>query len=223
MTPLKTTMLVSTITTLAAGCSGDGTDFGAYPDYATIAVEETVIIDVLENDIGVDGDVAVEFADSPVAGLAEDLGDGRFQYTPADLYIGADAFRYKVTNEAGDSAEATVSIDVGCEECMNGANVRLRWAPNDPVEQVIGYRVYFGLTEDAQEMQMIADVTAETPGFDYDNPGVAYDAWYDLQLELGDTACFRATAYNVAGESDFSIPVCKEMTDKAQSIIRFDL
>lgn len=210
---------------LAAGC-GQGDveeEVGAYPDYVFVALGETVTIDAAANDVGFLGEVTVEFVDVPVAGSAQQGSDGVFEYVADDLYIGADTYRYRITDESGQSDEAMIFIDVGCDECMDGVNLRLRWDPNDPAEQVIGYRVYFGLEEAAESMEMLVDVTADTPGFDYAQPGVAFDAWYDLGLELGDTACFRATAYNSAGESIFSPAVCKPVTDKAQTTLYFGL
>jgi len=210
----RNTAILSAIIALALGCGGDDADkLTAQNDVVTTALEEPVVIDVLANDLNILGEVTVEMVQPAVAGQVEILDDGTLQYTPSPMYIGADDMKYRITDETGESSEARVWVDVGCDECMNGRNIRLQWSPNDPAEQVIGYRVYFGQSENADEMTMIDDMTADTPGFDYDAPKVAYDAWYDLQLELGDVACFRATAYNSAGESDFSKSVCKPLDD----------
>lgn len=74
---------------------------------------------------------------------------------------------------------------------------------------VLGYRIYFGPSEDATGMVMVDDVTIDAPGFDAAMPTTTYDAWADFRLRLGETACFRLTAYNAFGESDFSNAACK--------------
>ena len=212
----RTTAILSTIAALTLGCGGDEADPNALlaqNDVATTALDEAVAIDVLANDLNVGDDVVVEVSQSAVAGELVVLDDGRIEYTPDAGYIGADDLTYTITNDAGETSEGRVWIDVGCDECMNGRNLRLSWNPNDPAEQVIGYRVYFGETDAPEDLTMIEDLTADTPGFDYDNPKVAYDAWSDLGLQLGDVACFRATAYNSAGESEFSNSVCKPLDD----------
>jgi len=201
------------------GGNGEGEPGGGTPpeplplqangDSATTDADVTIVIDVLANDQGIQGDAVVSITQQPVSGSVVVLDDNTIEYTPGAQYRGPDLLSYQVTDESGSTSSAGVSVDIGCEECRDGGNLRVSWAPNAPEEQVIGYRVYFGNTEPADQMTMIDDLTSATVGFDPDHPAIAYDAWYRLQLADGDMACFRLTAYNSGGESDFSNVVCK--------------
>jgi hypothetical protein len=71
-----------------------------------------VLIDVLANDGDVDGDeLTLAVLGSPVHGTAV-IEDGRIRYTPAADFNGADSFSYRISDPAGESSEATVSVTV---------------------------------------------------------------------------------------------------------------
>ena len=61
--------------------------------------------------IGGDAPLTVRIATAPAHGTAI-LSGTRVTYTPAAGYLGADAFTYDVTNNAGTSAPATVTVSV---------------------------------------------------------------------------------------------------------------
>jgi hypothetical protein len=193
---------------LMAGCDGAGLALLAVDDSASTGMDESVIIDVLANDIIPAGGVTLELVDRPVAGDAMILSDQRVLYVPSPGYIGADDIKYRISTAEGEVSIARVGIDVACETCLAGRNIRLRWTANAPEEMVIGYRVYSGPEEDPASMGEIGDLTAHTSWFDMEMPEAVYDAWHDLAMHLDDTACFRVTAYNDYGESDYSDAAC---------------
>ena len=99
-----------------------------------------------------------------------------------------------------------------CDRCAEGVPITLAWDANAPEDMVLGYRLYFGPTEDPASMGMADDI-AVTDLADPALPQVSYDAWLDFGLHYGDTACFRLTAYNAGGESAFSNAACKTVVE----------
>jgi hypothetical protein len=222
MNQLKTTMLAAACLT-AFGCTADeGIQTGdpsspimpkAQDDFVDLEMAGAITTNVLANDLGLDGYQGIEIVLPPTAGTAE-VVDHMIRYEPDVEYIGADTIQYRVWAYNGSSSEATMHIDVACEECANGRNIRLRWDPNNPVETLNGYRVYAGPTDAPEDLEMITDVGVHTADFDMAKPSVVYDAWYDLGLTLTSKICFRATAYNDAGESELSpTSKCVRVTD----------
>ncbi|MEM7237245.1 MAG: Ig-like domain-containing protein [Pseudomonadota bacterium] len=92
-----------------------------------IAVDDTdatqqntaVEIDVLANDIDVDGDdlfVTLDVGNGPSNGAAEVGVDGTVTYTPDDGFVGSDTFDYILSDGDGPTSTATVTVDVTAEE-----------------------------------------------------------------------------------------------------------
>jgi hypothetical protein len=191
---------------------GDAETLRAVDDVATVPINERLTIDVLANDTGLAYQpVVVTLLDSPERGGATVDADGAVVYQPDEMYAGADRVRYQLTDAIGATAEAEVAIDVACGSCADGVPITLSWSANDPTEMVLGYRLYLAPTEDPDTMEQVDEIVVTDAGFDPAAPGRVYDAWNDLRLELGDNACFRLTAYNEAGESDFSNAACKRI------------
>jgi hypothetical protein len=65
------------------------------------------------------------------------------------------------------------------------------WIPNNPTDNVLGYRLYFGGTEDPMTMVMADDIVVTQQGFDPAMPTMSYDGWADFKLRIGETVCFR--------------------------------
>lgn len=200
---------------VVSACATDDAD-GASP--AVLAAEDDALavemstaaqLAVADNDAGVEDGRVLAIVTAPAHGEATFDDAGVLHYTPEVEYLGDDVVRYAIENPDGTRAEADVLIDVGCATCAIGAPITLSWDPNAPSDMVLGYRVYLGATEDATSMVMVDEVTVDQPGFDPATPGSTYDAWADFRLRIGDRACFRLTAYNAAGESDFSNAACK--------------
>lgn len=189
-------------------------------DELVVEMSTTAELAVVDNDVGVDDERTIEIVTAPEHGEASFDDAGVLHYTPMTEYLGDDAVHYAITNPDGSTAEAIVTIDVRCATCAIGAPIKLSWDANAPSDMVLGYRVYFGPTEDATGMTMVDEVLVEDPAFDPAMPGSTYDAWADFRLRLGETACFRLTAFNAFGESDFSNAACK-LVDGA--MMRFGL
>ncbi|MBT8492741.1 MAG: hypothetical protein KJO07_06745 [Deltaproteobacteria bacterium] len=213
MNQLKTAMLAAACLT-AFGCAADDDISPIIPkaqdDFVDLEMAGAITTDVLANDLGLDGYQAIEIVRPPTAGTAE-VVDDMIRYEPMIDYIGADAITYRVWAENGSTSEAMMHIDVACEECANGRNIQLRWLPNNPVEELHGYRIYAGPTDAPGDLEMVSDLGIHIDDFDMAKPSAVYDAWYDLGMTLNSEICFRATAYNDYGESDFSNSACKQI------------
>lgn len=166
-------------------------------------------LDVTQNDAGVVEGSELSIVTEPAHGTASFDEAGVLHYEPSAEFMGDDELRYAITNPDGTVSEARVAIAVQCASCALGATVQLHWDPSPANEGVLGFRMYFAPTEDAAAMVMFDDVTVDQPGFDPAMPTMIYDAWEDLRLRKGETVCFRLTAYNEFGESDFSNAACK--------------
>lgn len=197
------------VSACATNDSSSATELSAADDELIVEMSTTAELAVTDNDLGVDDERTIEIVTAPAHGEASFDDAGVLHYAPEAEYLGADTVAYSIVNPDGSRAEATVAIDVRCMTCAIGAPIRLSWDANAPSDMVLGYRIYFGPTEDATTMVMVDDVMVDAPAFDPAVPGATYDAWADFRLRLGDTACFRLTAYNSVGESDFSNAACK--------------
>ncbi|MCD8566825.1 MAG: Ig-like domain-containing protein, partial [Geovibrio sp.] len=87
----------------------------AADDFAETNENESIIINVLDNDTDVDGDsLSIDTYD----GTSENGGtvtlnqDGTFSYTPAQGFSGTDTFTYTVTDGNGGFDTATVTVEV---------------------------------------------------------------------------------------------------------------
>jgi len=81
---------------------------------ATEDVEQIITSEtMLENDTDADGDfLVVESVSQPSHGSLDDLGDGKFSYTPEPNFNGADVFTYTISDERGGTDTANVRIVV---------------------------------------------------------------------------------------------------------------
>lgn len=84
--------------------------------------------------------------------------------------------------------------------------LQLHWNPNPASDAVLGYIVYYGPTE-TTATQKISDLSIGAGNIDPNTPTVSYNT-NDLKLAAGDPICFRFQAYNLAGVSAFSAPIC---------------
>ena len=88
-------------------------DPDATNDDATTDEDTWVDIDVTGNDTDIDGDpLSVTSVAAPALGSAALQPDGTIRYTPLANYYGADSFGYTVSDGAGGTDTATVSITV---------------------------------------------------------------------------------------------------------------
>lgn len=85
----------------------------AIDDAVTTQEEVPVTIDVLANDIDVDGDeLEVTAIDDVVGGAATNQGDGTIRFVPEDDFFGTASFTYTVSDGNGETDQAEVTITV---------------------------------------------------------------------------------------------------------------
>jgi hypothetical protein len=85
----------------------------AVDDSFTIDQDTVLNADISTNDSGLEDTPVTYSVDSPAAnGAAVVNADGTVTYTPNSGYSGSDSFTYTVVDADGDSATATVAIDV---------------------------------------------------------------------------------------------------------------
>ena len=202
------------VTSLFGACATHDTEQGAdalaaRDDVLAVEMDQSSTIGVADNDLGVDEARTLTIVEPPAHGTATLDQDGVLHYQPHGEYLGSDHTRYEITNPDGSTSSADVAIEVGCATCAIGTSIALAWDPNAPGDNVLGYRLYLGATEDPAGMMMVDEVTVGQAGFDAMQPAVSYDAWGDFRLRFGTNACFRMTAFNGGGESGFSNAACK--------------
>ena len=89
-----------------------GSDLKAINDEATVTSGESIVIDVLANDIGVDGEtITLGLRSAPSHGTAT-IEDGQVRYEPSAGYSGEDSFVYTIEDGRGGVGLATVKIRV---------------------------------------------------------------------------------------------------------------
>jgi hypothetical protein len=85
----------------------------ARDDLGRTAEDVPTVIDVLANDMDVEGDAFQIIAvTSPAHGTVSDNGDGTFTYTPQADFHGVDSFTYTIAESSGLAATATVTVTV---------------------------------------------------------------------------------------------------------------
>ena len=85
----------------------------ANDDEAVTSSRTTVVIDMLANDLDVDGDtLTVATIGNPSHGVVTDTGDGALLYTPNPGFDGDDVFEYTVSDGQGGRDTGRVSIAV---------------------------------------------------------------------------------------------------------------
>lgn len=89
----------------------------AYNDYANIIEGQSIVVNILNNDIGLNEGVAsLDIIVSPENGNVVVNNDYSITYTPDQGYYGEDFLTYKVCNVSGGCDEANVNIDISNED-----------------------------------------------------------------------------------------------------------
>jgi len=148
---------------------GSGADWAAtkneYIDFGNFRIEgeliegisqtlEAVTIDLLANDVDIDGDgLSVANVDAAANGTVKDNGDGTVSYTPNAGFSGVDTFSYTVSDGNGgfDTAVATVLVGMDAAGSLqNDARIVIRASGDDfngsPEMAVFVDGVQFGQT-----------------------------------------------------------------------------
>ena len=84
----------------------------AVADTATTAEDTPVTIDVLGNDMDVDGDTLAVTTASATNGTVVVEADGSLTYTPNASFTGTDTISYEISDGAGGTASASVAVSV---------------------------------------------------------------------------------------------------------------
>ena len=92
----------------------------AVNDSRATEYQTPIVIDVLQNDTGIDDvPLVVSVSATPTSGTAAVNADNSITYTPASGYVGMVTFQYTVTDKNGDFGTATVSVEVLPEGVVN--------------------------------------------------------------------------------------------------------
>jgi len=166
----------------------------------------SVSIDVLANDSGLqDGPVSVSLVGEPNIGSAKVVAGNRIQFTAPAGIRGAANFSYKVVDASGDSAVASVSVDVTCASCTTDTEITLSWGPHS--EPVTGYWVVYGPAPSSTIIRL-SDLYVNNGEIDPSAPSVSYAVAKDLGAKPGEKVCFKVGAFSNVGKSKLSTPVC---------------
>ncbi|MFV1873328.1 MAG: Ig-like domain-containing protein [Oleiphilus sp.] len=84
----------------------------AVADTASTQEGSSVVIDVLDNDLDIDGDSLTVDSASAINGSVTINGDGTITYTPDVDYSGTDTLSYEISDGQGGTASSTASIEV---------------------------------------------------------------------------------------------------------------
>ncbi|MBL3527184.1 MAG: cadherin-like domain-containing protein, partial [gamma proteobacterium endosymbiont of Lamellibrachia anaximandri] len=131
----------------------------AVDDLAAVVAGESVMVAVLANDTGLqDEPISVRILQSPTKGELSVTAGNEVIYLAAAGYSGRYSFVYEVTDLHGDSATATVTVDVTCiTSCEAASNrVQISWTPSEG-GSVQSYRVYYGQEPGNYEYWEVAD------------------------------------------------------------------
>lgn len=89
----------------------------ALDDAASTSPGEAVTIDVLDNDVDVDGDLLTLVGlEGATNGELINNGNGTVTYIPGEDFTGVDSFEYTVTDSSGATDTASVFVDVASSE-----------------------------------------------------------------------------------------------------------
>lgn len=196
-----TLMLVSVL----YGCNGGGSggteslapssSFSVTADDSEVPQNTPASIKVVGNDhLPPSNTYSIDVDHQPGNGTVKLENDNSITYIPDTDFVGTDRFSYRITDESGNSAVATVTVKVYCEVCPE-IRMTLAWKDN---LQVKGYLVYYSESQDANPVQV-----ADTPIAIYSE-----DIGRTLGLYGGESICFRVRSYNKNGISELSDPVC---------------
>ncbi len=105
--------LISDIEFSTVDVEEENLDPDAVDDFASTDLDTAIVIDVTDNDSDPEGGaLTVTFLTDPANGSVVDNGDGTVTYTPDPGFIGTDTFEYDISDPAGNSDTAIVTVDV---------------------------------------------------------------------------------------------------------------
>ncbi len=110
----------SDVSNVGVTVNGIEDDPVANNDFAQVLQGETVVVNLLANDSDADGDaLSILSITDPANGIIVDNGDGTISYTANDPgFVGMVTFDYVLSDGAGPTATASVSVDVTTEPAL---------------------------------------------------------------------------------------------------------
>ncbi|SLN69235.1 Ig-like domain-containing protein [Oceanibacterium hippocampi] len=173
----------------------------ATDDFIGVDAGQSIVIDVLANDVDADGDaLAIDgIVQQPAHGLVTVNADGTLTYVPADGFSGEDTFVYRATDAQGATATATViitvdpvsgNLDWGVTPTILGTDANDRIYGVDGVNDVISGGAGAdwmdgGSGDDSYLVDNVNDVIGEryARGFDTAVSSVDYSIEYNYEIE----------------------------------------
>ena len=120
-----------------------------------------------------------------------------------DFDSGVDGFSQENRLAPGTSP----SPDVSDTEMSQRSMTPLTVAWDSHPQSILGFRVFYGPSEDTAIVQ-ISELRVSEGGVNPADPSVTYDPESDLGLQAGDPACFRVSAFTETLESPLSQASC---------------
>lgn len=98
-------------------------------------------INVITND-KYDGEFSIEISVQPSKGMAEITLDNTIVYTPNEgVKLGADVFKYKITDANGTSNEGSVVVKIECPYCDSRDDASLRFSETTMTDRFLNDQV----------------------------------------------------------------------------------
>ncbi len=187
----------------------------AMNDSAKAHQNEPVVVDVLANDVDVDGDqLLVADVGQPSNGTVQVNAAGTITYTPAANFIGTDRFVYLVTDRADFSGKidiATVDITVVAGNSAPTIEDQLFTIPENTAEDtLIGEVVADDL--DGDDLFYVILSGNESGAFSVTPDGII-SVGDSSQLDFETTPVFNLTVYVSDGELNDTAVVTIQLTD----------
>jgi hypothetical protein len=180
----------------------------ARPDNAQTSVDNTLMIDVLDNDSGVTNETSMSIRAFPENGVASITSDDQILYEPYGDFEGTDILEYRLRNSRSEVSKTTVTVEVAGGGSTQAGSVNLSWKPGEG--EPTGYDVYYGPSPRSVDSK-VKTVKTDSKGINPNNPTASFDPIGDLGADIGDRVCFALVAFNSFVESDFSEPVCARL------------
>jgi hypothetical protein len=177
----------------------------ANPDSTSTQKDVAVNIPVLVNDSGVTSSTVITIEGAPGNGRANILANNTIRYIPDSDFSGKDSFSYQIANGAS-IAVTTVTVNVKCTTCTD-KTIALSWNPSiSGSVSDSGYLIFYG---DAKgNIKTLAFDLSTATGLDPDAPYIEFSSKNDLQLNPGDSVCFKIKAYAASVVSAKSTAAC---------------
>lgn len=135
----------------------------AFADSATTTQGQAVSIDVLANDVDVDGNALTITSVSPGSDGATSITSGGVTYTPAVGFSGSDSFSYTISDNNGGEDTATVAVTVSA--AVNSAPVAVADTTTTPQATTVNIPVLANDSDADGDALSVSITTGPANGF----------------------------------------------------------